>query len=90
MLAILNTAAGMRNRDGRFWPEVRVSDGVSGAEIFAMGGHEQAVMRAEARRLVHALRSFGVLRRDMLAGEPGARKWIPVIDGVCDEEGGSA
>jgi hypothetical protein len=38
-------------------------------------GHESAVVRAEVNRLVHALRPFGVLRRDVLAREAKAGSW---------------
>jgi hypothetical protein len=37
--------------------------------------HELAVVRAEIRRLVMALRPYGVLRRDVLARVAGALSW---------------
>jgi hypothetical protein len=37
--------------------------------------HERAVRSAEIRRLVAALRPFGVLRRDALAQAAGAMRW---------------
>ncbi len=37
--------------------------------------HEEAVIQAEVRRLVHAIRPFGILRRDFLARESGAERW---------------
>ena len=40
-----------------------------------MTQHERAVLRAEIRRLVAALRPYGVLRRDVLARTAGALDW---------------
>jgi hypothetical protein len=40
-----------------------------------MGDHDEAVLRAEIRRLVRALGPFGVLRRDVLAHEVRAESW---------------
>jgi hypothetical protein len=40
-----------------------------------MTQHERAVLRAEIRRLVAALRPYGVLRRDTLARAAGAPSW---------------
>jgi len=37
--------------------------------------HEEAILNAEVKRLVHALAPFGVLRRDVLAREVGASSW---------------
>lgn len=37
--------------------------------------HESAVLRAEVRRLVRALRPYGVLRRDALARAANAETW---------------
>jgi hypothetical protein len=37
--------------------------------------HEQAVVSAEVRRLVRAIRPYGVLNRQMLARVAGAAKW---------------
>lgn len=38
-------------------------------------GHESAVLEAEVRRLVHALRPYGVLRRDALARAANVETW---------------
>lgn len=40
--------------------------------------HESAVLHAQARRLVHALRPYGVLRRDALARAANAESWHEV------------
>ena len=37
--------------------------------------HDEAVVQAEIRRLSRALRPYGVLRRDELEHEVGARSW---------------
>jgi hypothetical protein len=37
--------------------------------------HESAVVDAEIRRLVHALRPYGVLRRDVLARAANVETW---------------
>jgi hypothetical protein len=37
--------------------------------------HEQALIQAEVRRLMHAIGPFGVLRRDALARAAGAEHW---------------
>ncbi len=37
--------------------------------------HESAVVEAEIRRLVHALRPYGVLRRDALARAANVETW---------------
>jgi hypothetical protein len=39
------------------------------------GEHESAVLHAEVRRLVRALRPYGVLRRDALARAANAETW---------------
>jgi hypothetical protein len=37
--------------------------------------HNEAVLRAEVKRLVHTLAPYGVLRRDVLKREAGASNW---------------
>jgi hypothetical protein len=47
--------------------------------------HNEAVLRAEVKRLVHALAPYGVLRRDVLRREAGAGNWHePGFDRALD------
>jgi hypothetical protein len=47
--------------------------------------HEEAVRRAEVKRLVHALAPYGVLHRDVLSREVAASNWHePGFDRAID------
>lgn len=47
--------------------------------------HDEAVLRAEVKRLVHALAPYGVLQRDVLRREAGASNWHePGFDRALD------
>jgi len=47
--------------------------------------HDEAVLRAEVKRLVHALAPYGVLQRDVLRREAGAGNWHePGFDRALD------
>ena len=47
--------------------------------------HEEAVLRAEVKRLVHALAPYGVLQREVLRREAGASNWHePGFDRALD------
>ena len=37
--------------------------------------HEEAVIQAEVKRLVHTISPYGILRRDFLARSSGAEHW---------------
>lgn len=41
----------------------------------AISSHEQAMLHAQIKRIVHALRPFGVLHRQALEREAGAGMW---------------
>jgi hypothetical protein len=54
---------------------IRHSVGAGTPSEAANSDHESAVLRAEVRRLVRALRPYGVLRRDALARAACAETW---------------
>jgi hypothetical protein len=55
--------------------DVRRLDGRRTGSAVGQSEHESAVVEAEIRRLVHALRPYGVLRRDALARAANVDRW---------------
>ena len=61
------------------------SGGARRAVAFCDREHDEAVLRAEVKRLVHALAPYGVLQRDVLRRKAGAGNWRePGFDRALD------